>query len=71
MHDAQRMTDAGQKAITITHLEQRSGELKMKTFREKEKLLVLSNLFFCHNVFQKLSAAEVAESNYMWERVKY
>ena len=37
--------------------------------RQKEKLLVLSNFFFCHNVFKKSSAAEVSESVYMWERV--
>ena len=33
------------------------------------KLLVLSNFFFCHNVFKKLSAAEASESVYMRERV--
>ena len=36
---------------------------------QKEKLLVLSNFFFCHYVFKKLSAAEVSESIYMRERV--
>ena len=35
-----------------------------------EKLLVLSNFFFCHYVFKKLSAAEAAESVCMRERVK-
>ena len=35
----------------------------------KEKLLVLSNFFFCHYVFKKPSAAEASESVYMRERV--
>ena len=34
-----------------------------------EKLLVFSNFSFCHNVFQKSSAAEASESIYMWDRV--
>ena len=29
----------------------------------------MSNFFFCHNVFKKLSAAEASESVYMRERV--
>ena len=33
-----------------------------------EKLLVLSNFFFFHYVFKKLSAAEASESIYMGER---
>ena len=33
-------------------------------------LLVLSNFFFCHYVFKKLSAAEASESVYMRKRVK-
>ena len=37
---------------------------------KKEKLLVLSNFFFCHFVFKKLSAAEASESVYMRERIK-
>ena len=37
---------------------------------QKEKLLVLSNIFFCHYVFKKPSAAEASESVYMRERVK-
>ena len=36
---------------------------------KKEKLLVLSNFFFCHYVFKKPSAAEASEV-YMRERVK-
>ena len=36
---------------------------------QKEKLLVLSNFFFCHYVFKKPSAAEASESGYMRERV--
>ena len=36
---------------------------------QKEKLLVLSNFFFCHNVFKKPSAAEASERVYMRERV--
>ena len=38
---------------------------------EKEKLLVLSNLFFSHYVFKKLSAAEASESIYMRARVNH
>ena len=40
-----------------------------KTLCQKEKLLVLSNFYFCHYVFKKPSAAEVSESVYMGERV--
>ena len=36
----------------------------------KEKLLVLSNFYFCHYVFKKQSAAEASESDYMRERDK-
>ena len=43
---------------------------KWKTLWQKEKLLVLSNFFFCHYVFKKPSAAEASESVYMRERVK-
>ena len=32
-------------------------------------MLVLSNFFFCHNVFKKLSAAEASESIFMRQRV--
>ena len=38
---------------------------------QKEKLLVLSNFFFCHYVFKKPSAAEASESVYMRERDKW
>ena len=38
---------------------------KWKTLWQKEKLLVLSNFFFCHYVFKKPSAAEALESVYM------
>ena len=38
---------------------------------QKEKLLVLSNFFFCHYVFKKPSAEEASESVYMRERVKH
>ena len=41
----------------------------MKTLRHKKKLHVLSNFFFCHNVFKNLSAAEVSGSVYRMERV--
>ena len=44
----------------------KSGE----TLWQKEKLLVLSNFFFCHYVFKMPSAAEASESVYMRERVK-
>ena len=40
-----------------------------KTLWQKEKLHVLCNLFFCHYVFKKLSAAEASESVCMRERV--
>ena len=43
---------------------------KWKTLWQKEKLLDLSNFFFCHYVFKKPSAAEASESVYMRERVK-
>ena len=43
---------------------------KWKTLWQNEKLLVLSNFFFCHSVFKKPSAAEASESVYMRERVK-
>ena len=36
---------------------------------QKEKLLVLSIFFFCHNAFKKLSGAEASESVYTRERV--
>ena len=36
---------------------------------QKEKLLVLSNFFFCHYDVKKPSAAEASESVYMRERV--
>ena len=41
-----------------------------KTLWQKEKLLVLSNFFFCHYVFKKPSAVGGSESVYMRERVK-
>ena len=34
-----------------------------------EKLLALSNFFFCRHVFKKLSAAEASQRVYMRERV--
>ena len=34
-----------------------------------EQFLVLSNFFFCHYVFKKVSAAETSESVYMREKV--
>ena len=37
---------------------------------KKEKLLVLSNFYFCRNVFEKPYAAEASESTYMREGVK-
>ena len=42
---------------------------KWKTLWQKEKLLVLSNFYFCHYVFKNLSAAEASKSVYMRERV--
>ena len=38
---------------------------KLKTLCQKQKLLVLSNFFFWHNVFPKPSAAEALQSIYM------
>ena len=43
--------------------------MKGKTLWQMEKTLILSNFFFCHNAFQKLSAVKASESGYMWERV--
>ena len=48
---------------------QKMENLKWKTLWQKEKLLVVSNFFFYHYVFKKLSAAEASESVYMRERV--
>ena len=45
-------------------------KLKVENIVTKEKLLVLSNFFFCHYVFKKPSTAEASESVYMRERVK-
>ena len=42
----------------------------MKTCRQKEKLLVLSNFLFFRHVFRKPSAAVASESVYLRERVK-
>ena len=36
----------------------------------KGEIAGLSNIFFCHYVFEKLSAAEASESVYMRVRVK-
>ena len=36
-------------------------DLKWKTLWPKEKLLILSNFFFCHYVFKNLSAAVASE----------
>ena len=44
--------------------------IELKTWWQKEKLLVLSNFFFCLHVFKKLSAAEVSQSVYIRECVK-
>ena len=40
-----------------------------KTLWQKEKLLVLTNFFFCHYVFKKPSTAEASESVYMRTRL--
>ena len=55
----------GELKIPITE-----GILNKSKLWQKEKLLVLSNFFFCYNVFKKMSAAEASESIYMKERVK-
>ena len=44
--------------------------IELKTWWQKEKLLVLSNFFFCQHDFKKLSAPEASESVYMRERVR-
>ena len=44
---------------------------ELKTWWQKEKLLILSNFFFCCHVFKKLSAAEASESVYMRWRDKF
>ena len=49
---------------------ERNLTFKWKTLWQKEKLLVLSNFFFCHHVFKKLSAAEASESVFMREGLK-
>ena len=54
----------------ISIIEWITYDSKWKTLWQKEKLLVLSNLFFCHYVFKKPSAAEASESVYVRERVK-
>ena len=45
--------------------------IELKTWGQKEKLLVLSNFIFCRHVFKRLSAAEASESVFMRERFKY
>ena len=45
--------------------------IEMKTWWQKEKLLVLNNFFFCCHVFKMLSAAVASESVYMRERDNY
>ena len=42
--------------------------IELKTWRQNEKLLVLSNFFFCRYVFKKPSAVDASESVYMTER---
>ena len=44
-------------------------DLKCKTLWEKDKLLVLSNFFFCHYVFKKPSSAKASESVYTREEI--
>ena len=44
--------------------------IELKTWGHKEKLLVLSNFFFCRHVFKNPSAAESSESVYLRESVK-
>ena len=58
------------KKWKISIIEWITYDLKWKTLWQKEKLLDLSNFFFCHYVFKKLSAAGASESVYMRERVK-
>ena len=41
--------------------------IELKSCRKKEKLLVLSNFFFCRHVFKKPSASKASESVYMRE----
>ena len=57
------------KIQKISIIEWITYDEKWKTLCQKEKLLVLSNFFFCHYVFKKSSAAEVSKSVYMRERV--
>ena len=40
--------------------------IALKTRWQKEKILVLSNFFFCRHIFKRLSAAEASESVYTW-----
>ena len=53
----------------ISIIEWITYDKQWKTLWQKEKLLVLSNFFFRHNVFKNPFAAESSESVYMRERV--
>ena len=43
-------------------------KIKLKTLWQKEKLLVLRNFFFRHDVFQKSSAVDASKCVYREER---
>ena len=58
------------KKWKISIIEWITNDLKWETLWQKEKLLIMSNFFFFHNVFKMPSASEASESVYMRERVK-
>ena len=39
--------------------------MELKTFSEKEKLLMLKNIFLFYNIFEKLSATDVSNEAFM------
>ena len=62
--DARWTTDAGQKAITITHLEQSSGELKNRIKIEKNIFRYEQYFPFLHNVFESCFSTGVKSCIY-------
>ena len=58
-----------QNMLNLYNWMDNSYDWKWKTLWQKEKLLILSNFFFCHYVFKRPSAAKASESVFMRERV--
>ena len=67
---SRRLWKQTQKDLEIPFKWKYNNWIELKTSWQKEKLLVLSNFFFCRQVFKKPSAAEASESIYIRERVK-